>query len=109
MLSIVLGLAATTASLSLAARPPGKGAGCSRFDVQGPLVSVARTSFSMSVRNGRAGGPRVVTIALTSETESFWTGRGTLAGPTVGEWAWAKGKLCDGAYTATWVLVRPRR
>ena len=109
MLSIALALAAATASLGLAAQPPGKGPSCTRFDLQGPLLSVARSSFSMSVTKGRAKGSRVITVALTPDTESFWTGRGTLAGPTAGEWAWAKGKLCDGAYTATWVLIRPRR
>ena len=105
-LTLALAAAGTLASLGFAADPqkPGKPQRCGRFDVRGTLTSVGHTSFSLR----RADGT-VLSIALTRQTEAFWTGTGTLEGPVAGERVWAKGTLCGAEYSATWVLVRPKQ
>ena len=105
-LALTLAAAGVLASLGFAAgsQKPGKPRHCGRFDVRGTLTSVGQTSFSL-----RRGDGTALTIALTRQTEAFWTGKGTLDGPVVGESAWAKGTLCGGEYSATWVLVRPKQ
>jgi hypothetical protein len=106
-LLLALATAGCLASLGFGATPGNpqkpKPGHCGRFDVRGTLTLVGRSSFSLR----RADGTAIV-IAITRETEAFWTGKGTLRGPAVGESVWAKGQLCDGAYSATWVLVRPK-
>jgi len=81
-------------------KPPG----CSHFDIKGTLQSFSATKFALKPAR-KKDGTAALTIALTPTTSVFWTSRGTLAGPSVGERAWAKGKRCGTAYTATWVLV----
>jgi hypothetical protein len=105
-LSITLAVAGAAASLgSAAGPPPGKGPpqSCRRFNLRGTLTVISSGSFAM-----KPAGKSTITIGLTPETEAFWTGHGTLAGPASGESVWAKGRNCGGVYTATWVLVRPK-
>ena len=95
-----------------AALPVGQGKGqgrpqpraCTHFDIKGTLQSFSATKFALKPTR-KKDGTEALTIALTPTTSVFWTSRGTLAGPSVGERAWAKGKRCGTAYTATWVLV----
>jgi hypothetical protein len=106
-LAIALAGAGAAASLGFAAEPPsgqGPPQHCRRFNLRGTLTAVSDTSFSMK----RAGAAAPITVRLTPSTETFWTGKGTLAGPAPGEWVWAKGQKCGDVYTAIWVLVRPR-
>ena len=81
---------------------------CSHFDIKGTLQSFSASKFALKPTR-KKDGTAALTIALTPTTSVFWTGRGTLAGPSVGEGAWAKGKRCGTAYTATWVLVSARQ
>jgi hypothetical protein len=105
-LTLAIAAAGVLASLGSAAAPqkPGKPTHCARFDVQGTLKSIGSASFSLRRSDGTT-----LTIALTPKTDAFWTGTGTLAGPVAGERVWAKGTLCGGEYSATWVLVRPKQ
>jgi hypothetical protein len=103
--------AALVAVVLAVALPHGKGKGppvpaCAHFDVKGTLQSVSAASFGL--KPAKKGAP-VLKIAITPDTAVFWTSRGTLAGPTVGERAWAKGKRCGDAYTATWALFSPQK
>jgi hypothetical protein len=99
---------AVAALLLAVVLPQGKGkggaAGCSHFDLRGTLRSPAAASFEVE-QVKRNGAETTTRIAITPSTQVFWTGRGTLAGPTADEHVWARGQRCGSTYTATWVLV----
>jgi hypothetical protein len=104
--------AALAAILVAVVLPHGKGKGapasCSHFDLKGTLGPVSAASFGLEQAR-RHGAGVTIRIAITPRTQVFWTSRGTLAGPAAGERVWAKGQLCGGTYTATWVLVSPQQ
>ena len=98
---------ATTGSTTTASTPTN---GCRRFELHGTLVSVAATSFSVTVikagkaASGAAGTP--VTIGFDADTRVSWSGRGTLSGPNAGDSLHVNGKKCGDAYTASKVQAR---
>jgi hypothetical protein len=50
-----------------------------------------------------------VTVTLTPRTHVFWWGKGTLAGPAVGDLVRAFGKQCGDTFTASLVQASPAR
>jgi hypothetical protein len=101
--------AALVAVVLAVALPHGKGppaSACAHFDIKGTLQSISPASFGLKPAKQ---GASVLKIGITPDTAVFWTSHGTLAGPTVGERAWAKGKRCGDVYTATWALFRPQK
>lgn len=100
--------ATTTGSTTTTASTPTNG--CRRFELHGTLVSVAATSFSVTVSkgskaaSGAAGTP--VTIGFDADTRVSWSGRGTLSGPNAGDSLHVNGKKCGDAYTASKVQAR---
>ena len=89
--------------------------GCQRFWLTGAFASISSGSFTITPTQGRrekaktSAAAAPVTIAVTPETHVFWQGKGTLAGPGVGDTARVYGKQCGGTYTAWAVLVRPAK
>jgi hypothetical protein len=84
---------------------------CGRFSLGGTITSVGSASLTVDPTQGRrlkaTAGP--LTIAVTPDTLVFWTGRGTLAGPAVGDTVRAHGKQCGSTLTAWFVQIRPAR
>jgi hypothetical protein len=86
------------------------GGDCKRFWVAGPIASVGTTSFSVTPvkeRHSSAPAGSAVTVGITPDTRVFWQGKGTLAGPGVGDLARVYGKQCGQTATARLVLIRP--
>jgi hypothetical protein len=84
---------------------------CRPFWLTGAFASISAASFTITPSQGRRekaktapAGP--MTIALTPDTHVFWQGKGTLAGPSVGDIVGVYGKQCGSALTAWAVRVR---
>jgi hypothetical protein len=85
---------------------------CRPFWLTGAFASISTGSFTINPMQGRREKAKTaptatpVTIALTQGTHVFWQGKGTLAGPGVGDIAQVYGKQCGSVYTAWAVRVR---
>jgi hypothetical protein len=82
---------------------------CRPFWLSGAFASISAASFTITPSQGRhlnlpAGA--AVPIAITPDTHVFWQGKGTLAGPSVGDIARVFGKQCGSTLTAWAVRVR---
>src|SRR5207245_7718085 len=94
---VAVALAGAGSSLASGKGPTGAPpVGCARFDVKGTVTALGRSTFTLAVPNpkqqGANGGPSTLVVKIEPATQVFWTGTGTLAGPAVGEHAWAKGR-----------------
>lgn len=118
-IAMAIALAGAGASLAFAAdgghgkgnpKPTTTAADCRRFDFRGTLSSIDGSGSAFSIKRSKPAG--TVAVGLTSTTQVFWTGTGTLAGPKAGERVWVKGNQCGtppGTFTASWVLVSDAR
>jgi hypothetical protein len=119
-IALAIALAGAGASLAFAADGGhGKGkpkpssnaaADCQRFDFRGTLSSIGGSGSSFSLKRDKNAG--TVTVGVTSTTQVFWTGTGSLSGPKAGERVWVKGTQCGtppDVFTASWVLVSDAR
>jgi hypothetical protein len=85
---------------------------CKRFWLAGTLASVSATSFTVDpvrARHSKSTATGPVTVALAPRTQVFWWGRGTLAGPSVGDLVRVHGKQCGDTLTATLVQASPSK
>jgi hypothetical protein len=85
---------------------------CRPFWLTGAFASIAAASFTINPAEGRrfkAQADAPVTVALTPDTRVLWQGKGTLAGPGVGDLARVFGKQCGATLTAWVVHVRPAK
>jgi hypothetical protein len=82
---------------------------CRPFWLSGSFASISTGSFTITPIQGRRlkapAGPAVV-VAITPDTRVLWQGKGTLAGPGVGDLARVYGKQCGSTLTAWAVRVR---
>jgi hypothetical protein len=73
---------------------------CKRFELRGSLATVSASSFSATVAKGskaaKALAGTAATFAVTADTRVSWSGRGTFAGPNVGDTVRVNGKQCGG-------------
>jgi hypothetical protein len=85
---------------------------CKRFWLAGTLASVSTSSFTVdpvSARHSKTTATGPVTVGLTPRTQVFWWGRGTLAGPSVGDLVRVHGKQCGDTFTAAFVQASPSK
>jgi hypothetical protein len=98
----------TTATTTTTTTTTG-GGDCKRFWLAGSITSVGTTSFTLAPLEGRhSTAPAApVTVTITADTRVFWQGKGSLAGPGVGDVASVFGAQCGATATARLVLVHP--
>jgi hypothetical protein len=85
---------------------------CKRFWLAGTLASVSASSFTVDpvqARHSKTTATGPVTVALVPRTQVLWWGRGTLAGPSVGDLVRVHGKQCGDTFTAALVQASPSK
>src|SRR5436853_478205 len=79
----------TTSTGTTTTEHHGDDKGCRKVEVKGTLVSVAGTSFTITVTRGNDAAAALVgkpaTFAVDAKTRVSWSGVGTLTGPNAGD------------------------
>jgi hypothetical protein len=85
---------------------------CTRFWLAGTIASVSASSFTVDpvqARHSKTTATGPVTVAVSPRTQVLWWGRGTLAGPSVGDLVRVHGKQCGDTLTASLVQASPAK
>jgi hypothetical protein len=102
----------TTTTTTTESTTTTSGGDCKRFRLAGTIASVSASSFTVDPVKARHSNSTVtgpVTVAVAPRTQVLWWGRGTLAGPSVGDLVRVHGKQCGDTFTAALVQASPAR